>query len=421
MSRRCAAILALLLCFAAAGARADEPTPAERAEAKRLFRAGEQAYHAGKYDLAAQAFEASYRLLPAPQIAFSMGQAYRLRYFVEQDPALLRRAIELFRLYLEQVPSGGKRGVAATHLGELEPILLRVEAGAPGSAAPAGAPGDLAPAPTARASRLAEVMVTSPIDGAMGSIAGTRGRLPLKVELEPGRYQAKVTAPGHASGTKTVDVVAGRFFVVEVPLRPIPARVAVTATSGAAVRIDGDDAGATPLRRPLAVASGSHVVAVLARGHRPWSRSIAVERGQVVKLDAELRRTTQRKLSYAVLGLGGVALGGATVTGWQALREHRQARAIHERYDDGGITRGELEQYGEHRDRRDAAALVTYSLLGATALTVAGGLALYWFDVPEAERAPGPAAAPAPASPRRPQITPMLDGDAMGVSMTGRF
>jgi PEGA domain len=393
-------------------AEVGQPDKKQRAEAERLFRAGEQAYHAGQYEMAAQAFEASYRLLPAPQIAYSMAQAYRLQYFVDKDPGVLARAVELFRLYLDKVPRGGRREVAITHLAELEPLLALTG----GERAPDGIAPDLAPEPARWPSRLAEIMVTSPVDGAEGSIADTEGPLPLKVEVEPGRYQATVTAPGYASGSKTVDVVAGRFFVVEVPLQPIPARVAVRSTPGATVLIDGRASGETPLGRPVEVAAGSHVLSVRKRGHRLWSKSIEVERGDELALDVELRRTTQRKMSYAVMGFGGVVLGGAVLTGLQALDQDRQARALESRYDQDGLTSRELEQYEDHRRKRDTAALITYSLLGAATITAAGGFALYWFDVPPVERVQ-----PGQRAPTRPSVTPMLAPDGMGMSVSGRF
>ncbi|HWN67159.1 MAG TPA: PEGA domain-containing protein [Haliangium sp.] len=431
--RALACLVAASLLLGAAGAGAQQPDPEQqadqpdaagqanagqaddkqrRAEAERLFRAGEQAYHAGQYELAAQAFEASYRLLPAPQIAFSMGQAYRLQYFVDKDEKVLARAVELFRLYLDKVPRGGRREVAITHLAELEPLLVRAgeeraqDERAPG---PAPEPGD-------RPSRLAEIMVTSPVDGAEGAIADTEGPLPLKVEVEPGRYQATVTAPGYASGSKTVDVVAGRFFVVEVPLQPIPARVALRATPGATVLIDGRASAETPLGQPVEVTAGNHVLSVRKRGHRLWRKPIEVERGDQLDLEVELRRTTRRKMSYAVMGFGGVVLGGAVLTGLQALDQDSKARALESRYDQDGLTSRELEQYEDHRRKRDTAALVTYSLLGAAAVTAAGGFVLYWFDMPAVERVQ-----PEQPAPARPRITPMLAPDGMGMSVSGRF
>lgn len=413
MSRRA---LILVVCAAwlfagASGARADQPDKNQRAEAERLFRAGEQAYHAGKYGLAAQAFEASYDILPAPQIAFSLAQAYRLQYFVDKDASGLRRAVELFRLYLDRTPRGGRRDVAVTHLAELEPILMRMETAAASAEHGPGQPSEI---PAGTRSGLAEVMLTSPVAGAEGSLAGTRGPLPLKLELAPGRYEATVTARGYASGTKAVDVVANRFFVVEVPLQPIPARIAVQSSTAATVLVNGRAAAETPLRSPIEVAAGSYRVSVRARGRRLWSKDIEIGRGDTMALDVDLRRTRQRMLSYVVLGFSGVMFTGATLTGLVVAGEGGEARKLQLKYEREGLTSSELAQYHQHRDQRNQATLATYSLLGIGVAAGAAGALLYWYDLPAAGR-------PRKPGPRRPQITPVIERDGVGMSVSGRF
>jgi hypothetical protein len=398
------------------GARADQPDKNRRAEAERLFRAGEQAYHAGKYAMAAQAFEASYEILPAPQIAFSMAQAYRLQYFVDKDTAGLRRAVELFRLYLEKTPNGGRRDVAITHLAELEPILMRMEAAAASAEHGTGQPSQSPAGTSSATSGMAELMLTSPVAGAEGSLAGTTGPLPLKLELAPGRYEATVTARGYESGTKTIDVVANRFFVVEVPLQPIPARIAVASSTAAMVLLEGRPVARTPLRSPIELSAGSYRVSVHARGHRPWSKEIDIGRGESMALDVELRRTRQRMLSYVVLGFSGVMFTGATLTGLAAAGEGGEARVLERKYEREGLTRSELDDYKKHRELRNQAVLGAYSLLSVGVVTGAVGALLYWYDMPAAEPV-----RPRKSSPSRPQITPMIERDGVGMSVSGQF
>ena len=408
---------ALLLFLGVSGAAADQPdenkgqtkdqNKDQRAEAERLFRAGEQAYHAGKYGLAAQAFEASYALLPAPQIAFSMAQAYRLQYFVDKQPAGLRRAVELFRVYLDQNPRGGRRDVAVTHLAELEPILMRLEA----AATP-----ERTPEPASRSSGKAAVMIASPVDGAHGRIAGTEGPLPLEVELAPGRYEVTVTARGHEPGTKTVDVVANRFFVVEVPLQPIPARIAVRASTDATVLVDGRVVGSTLPGSPIELSAGDYRVSVRARGRRLWRKDVELDRGEAMTLDAELRRTRQRIGAYAVLGLSGVLFTGATVTGLVAAREGDKASRFVDEFSNGSLTSGDLEQYREYRDKRSQALVATYTLIGVGVAAGIGSFLLYWYDLPEIEPVQ-----PEKHTPSRPQITPMIERDGVGMSVSGQF
>jgi PEGA domain len=410
------AVLAVLAVLAAAVpgaggsvARADQPSARERREARRLFRAGEQAYHAAKYALAADAFEAAYAILPAPQIAFSTAQAHRLQYFVDKDARHLARAVELFRLYLEKTPEGAQRDIAVTHLSEIEPMLQRMEEAASRFTTRRDDAGHAPAGP-------AEIMLTSPVAGAQGSIAGTSGALPLKVEVEPGRYEATVTAEGYASGTKTVDVVAGRFFVVEVPLRPIPARLSVRTSDGAAVLIDGRAAADTPLRAPVELSAGSYALSVRKRGHRLWSRDIEVERGQAMAVDVELRRTRQRMLSYGVFALGGVVLAGGVLVNLRAASEGNEARKLEEQYQDVGFTREQLAAYERHRDERNRSVLAAYALYGTALAAGAGGFLLYWLDLPDVTRVRREK-----QGRERPQITPLFGDDGMGVSVSGRF
>jgi tetratricopeptide (TPR) repeat protein len=406
------AVLAVCAILAGAGAsvaHADEPSARDRREARRLFRAGEQAYHAAKYALAADAFEAAYAILPAPQIAFSTAQAHRLQYFVDKDSKRLARAAELFREYLERTPEGAQRDIAVTHLSEIEPMLQRLDEAANRFTVK---PGDSGRAPA----RPAEVMLTSPVPGAQGSIAGTSGALPLKVEVEPGRYQATVTAEGYAPGTKTVDVVAGRFFVVEVPLRSIPARVSVKTSSGATVLIDGRAAADTPLRVPVELTAGNYALSVRKRGHRLWSRDIEVERGQTMAVDVDLRRTRQRMLSYGVFALGGVVLGGGVLLNLRAASEGNEASKLEELYQSGGFTREQLAAYERHRDERNRSVLAAYTLYGTALVAGAGGFLLYWLDLPDVTRVRREK-----SGRERPQITPLLGSDGMGVSVSGQF
>src|SRR5262245_36246218 len=98
MKYRWLALAAALVSFSPA-ARADDV-----AAAKDLFKAGAAAYGAGDYRAAIQALEGAYRLTPLPAIAFSLAQAERREFFVSREPSHLARAVELFRLYLTQVP-----------------------------------------------------------------------------------------------------------------------------------------------------------------------------------------------------------------------------------------------------------------------------------------------------------------------------
>src|SRR6185312_4684665 len=107
--------LLVILALLCAVAVADDPKAAER-----YFRAGEKAYAAQNFAAAAQNFEEAYKAAPLPEIAFSAAQAYRRQYRVDARPEYVARAVALYRIYLDQVKTGGRVADAADAMGEMQ-------------------------------------------------------------------------------------------------------------------------------------------------------------------------------------------------------------------------------------------------------------------------------------------------------------
>lgn len=394
------------------------PAPAaaqgdQRAEAERFFRAGESAYNAGQYDIAAQAFEKAYAILTVPAIAFSTAQAYRLQYFVDKDPRKLKRAIELYRSYVQEVEQGGRRDDAITSLAELEPILLRLEA----------EQGGIQGGPMAR-ERSTQLMITTQVEGAQATIDDHEGEAPLIRQVEPGAHEVTVSAPGYFPVEQTATAVEGEFIVVEIPLRPQPARVQVRAESGAEIAVDGRPAGTAPLAQPLELPAGKHFVTVTRRGRAAWSREIDVARGEELELLADLQTTGQRRASRWVMAAGGATLLASGVYFGLAWKAGSDAEDILDRLDTEGITTAELDEYENLRDDRDDRRTTGFILLGAgAAITVTGAL-MYFFDTPAPETqamAASPAPAPAESTTRPLSVVPVVGPDGGGLAILGRF
>ena len=106
----------VLMAFAATALAPSAASAEEDIEqAKALYNAGAQAYAATRYRDAVQSFEAAYRKAPRPALLFSLAQAYRRLYVVEQSPEALRAAIPNYRRY-GAVPQGGRRADATEAL-----------------------------------------------------------------------------------------------------------------------------------------------------------------------------------------------------------------------------------------------------------------------------------------------------------------
>jgi tetratricopeptide (TPR) repeat protein len=105
---RALAILALLAC----GTSFAEVSPAARAKAKTHIKKARAAYADGNYDQAVAEYQAAYKLVPAGDILFNLGQIQRVK---DDKPA----AVASYRKYLDSEPDGAHAGEAREHLAQL--------------------------------------------------------------------------------------------------------------------------------------------------------------------------------------------------------------------------------------------------------------------------------------------------------------
>ncbi len=400
-----AALVAALMLPASASAQDN------RAEAQKAFRAGQQAYQAGQYGVAARAFERAYKALPVPAIAFSTAQAHRKQYFVDKEPGRIKRALELYREYIAKVPKGGRRDDAVSNIAELEPQMARLKATM------------RKPIEMPKFTQATELMVSARgVKGAKASIDGKAGDAPLMLRVKPGAHKVRVTAEGYFPVEQTATAVKGKFITVEVTLRPKPALVRVRAPGGTTVTVDGRPVGTTPMSRPLAVSAGKHFIAFTKRGYRSWSREIVVKRGDEIEIAASMRRTTQRKIAYYVLGAATVMWLATGASALGAKQAGDDAKTLDTKRNSEGLTVGELNEYLDLKQTHEDRITQTYGLLGvAAAISVAGGL-LYLFDNSRAEVPPSALTPGAPQPERKPfTVAPMVDRHVTGLALSGRF
>jgi tetratricopeptide (TPR) repeat protein len=388
-------------------------TAEQRAEAELFFRAGEQAFNAGQYLVASQAFEQAFEVLPLPAILFSTAQAYRLQYFIDKEVTHLLRSIELYRKYIQEVDQGGRRDDAATSLAELEVIRDRLQ----------------------REGRLksrrdsveledkTQLMVTTQVEGAKASIDGKAGETPLILEVQPGKHRVEVQADGYFAASQQATAVTGRLVVIEVALQPMPARLTVDAEPGASIHVDGRALATTPLSRPLEIPAGKHFVAITRRGRYPWARELELTHGKSLDLRTRLETTSQRRISFWVLGASGLSLVTAAGVGVLAYRADGELADLVERYEVGGISQAEADAIRAAGARRDTRLRITYAFVGASVVTALAGGLLYWFDTPQISTAgmsTGNVDSPRDkASSLR--IAPLIDANQAGFAVAGHF
>jgi hypothetical protein len=342
-------------------------------DARRLYLAGRQAYEAGRLALAAQSFEAAYRLQPRPALLWNLGQTYRRRFLEEERVELLIQAVDAYRHYLVESPGGENRDEATRLLTELTPLLVRLAPERIGNAPPPPAP---SPPKT-------ELMIVADAEQASVSLDGnTATPAPLLAEVDAGEHHARVDGLGYFPVELKVKAVAGRLVTSEARLLPRPALVDVHGPAGARLIVDQQASGRLP-RPSVELAPGAHAVTVLLRGREPWVAPLMLQRGAHAELTARLRPTRQRRAVPWMAGLGGAAALTSIALGAVWGRAQADAQGLGAILEKGGqLTLDQNTTYESDKSRRDqyrVATIVTLSLTGALAI---GAGALYWFDEP---------------------------------------
>lgn len=371
-----ASILALSLLAGPRRAHAQEESSAPQsleAEAARIFAAGDQAYEAGKYLAAAGAYERAYKLHPVPAITFSIAQAYRRHYFESDDVASLLQAQALYKRYLDEQPSGGRRAHAVTHLGNIAVLLASRALPAEGATNPAAA------------AERTEILVASVTPGAYASIDGGPAQLiPVVQEVPKGPHRVVVTADGYADLELEIIASEGKLAVLPTELKPRPGALSVTSSViGADVWVDGRRAASAPTDAALELAPGRHVVAVGAPGRDLFSRALELRPGERTALHAELETSRQRVAAYGMIGAaGGLALIGAALAGVAAAAESEALEAREALGEGRPMTPEEAARSNDALARRDLTRVLSGVSFGVSGLAGATGTLLFSIDTP---------------------------------------
>ena len=378
---------------AAPAAKTAAPDAEKRVQASNFFDAGAEAYKAGKYQVAAEAFEKAHGLLPSPSLLFSAAQAYRRQYLSEPSPDALKKAIGLYREYLKSDPKANRREDAMEALGTLVP-LERIAVPVPGGESKEGSP------PSEAAEKKARLLVTAADEGAEVSLdGGPYSAAPLVAQVDPGPHEARVRAAGYDEQEVSLQAVAGELVPQHVSLKPRPAKLDLRGTAGAKVSIDGQPRATLPLSSPLLVEPGAHFVAVTLSGREPFTEQVTLERDQSRTMDVALPLTRQRIFAWSSLTTGGAGLVATGVLAGSAFTRQSEALSLSDRPASSPLTPLERDTYNkavhERNDFGQAAAVAG----GVSALFLITGAALFAFDNPEAP-------APTDSAPSKPPKGP---------------
>ncbi len=305
-------------------------------QAKTLFRAGEQAFEAGLYGDAAEAFEQAYVAYPVPELSFAIAQSHRKQYVLDGDLSRARRAVQRYREYLRTNKDGKRKGESVDYIGQLEPLLVNVSAK------------KVAP----KKAKTQFLVSTTPnlIEGAVVSIdGGAKQKVPSAPEISAGKHHIHVSAPGYVPQWFERVAVKGRIIPVEVELKPIPAEIQLQAAGGSAIFADGQRVKTS--NGKFKVLPGPRQFTVVKKGREAWTSSMRLEKGGNVTLRAKQPLTGQRKTSYWLMGAGSVALIGAGIYGGASFLQYQKAKEIDDKRLTSSISAAELRAYDGHRSK----------------------------------------------------------------------
>lgn len=141
------------------------------------------------------------------------------------------------------------------------------------------------------------------------------------LELDPGRHIVQLAAPGFSRVVTPIEIRPGVVTESTLVLARLPAEIAFVSTPlAAAVRLEGVDVGATPLRveRP----PGTYRVRLARAGYLPYDATVKLAPGEKATVRAELAADKPSILTRWWFWTGvGVVVAGAAVTTYALTRE----------------------------------------------------------------------------------------------------
>ncbi len=170
-------VLAIVLAWSAAGARAQQPPDDPVTRARTHFEAGRALYQLGNYHEALREFAAGYELAPRPQFLLNLGQCYR-----KLDD--LERAHEMYQRYLHDAPPTDPERPQA------EQILREIDRQLAARATPQAPPSTSAPAATGAAATGAAAATSAPPGNAAPAVQPATSALTATAP-PPGRSWVK--------------------------------------------------------------------------------------------------------------------------------------------------------------------------------------------------------------------------------------
>ncbi len=163
---------------------------------------------------------------------------------------------------------------------------------------------------------LRAIRIVSAPDGARVAINGdAAGVTPLDIaSIQTGEHKVRLTLPGHAITTETMAVdTTTDEQLFSYRLRPLAGNIRVETTPpGAAVTVDGDERGKSPLAL-TGLSIGQHKIGLASDGHLSVTKTVTVQDQQTTTLKETLTRAEGQLICVSVPTGAKITLDGKEV------------------------------------------------------------------------------------------------------------
>jgi tRNA A-37 threonylcarbamoyl transferase component Bud32 len=175
-------------------------------------------------------------------------------------------------------PDGEPLSAKAQTEQQSEPTTAVTTAPTEATLPPTGAPtGESAPSPVQQEIiKMGWLSITSDPWAGVYIDNRYRGDTPLEIELTAGVHALECRNQKCVTYQEDIHITTGELSRRSVVLKQLVGHLAITATEGAEVLIDGVLVGITPLKGPLEIGAGQHQVTVKKAGFNVWNNQIEV-------------------------------------------------------------------------------------------------------------------------------------------------
>lgn len=303
-----------VVCALAASAHAEDADALKKAQS--AFDQAQLDYLQGKYDEAAQGFQAAYAARAFPQFLYNVGASFHMKGKKTSDVDSYKKAVDFYKQYIAAEPQATDKPKVEKAIGVLEAEITRLAVQATPNAGSASGSATPPSAPSQEVQQLGDVKVRGLVvivsepqnatiyldDKKKGPFATT----PWSGSLD-GEHKVIIEKRGYKVGEAVISADPSKLFVQSFSMAQEDYLAWVEITSnvpGADIFIDDKSVGAigkTPLSQNIK--PGKHTFWINAEGYDEYTEAVDIAAGETHSIKGKLSGTPIGKLDVTGPGI----------------------------------------------------------------------------------------------------------------------